>query len=92
MIEVCSCITLYPVRACAPIAGPVGLTARGRPALLAGGIAPSARCALPLGEGEKELSRSSTTRVVTRGATRGATAHVAHVAHFAHIVHIPGVH
>ena len=37
MIEVCSCITLYPVRACAPIAGPVGLTARGRPALLAGG-------------------------------------------------------
>jgi hypothetical protein len=37
MIEVCSCITLYPVRACAPIAGPLGLTARGRPALLAGG-------------------------------------------------------
>ena len=36
MIEVCSCITLYPVRACAPIAGPVGLTARGRQALLAG--------------------------------------------------------
>ena len=48
--------------------GPAGLTARGRPALLAGGVAPLAQHALPLGEGKKELSRSSTTSRTTRAS------------------------